>query len=33
MGNHVNIIDYMYYTYIFNPVFVKLIILTQSESD
>jgi hypothetical protein len=29
MGTHKNIIDFLYYSYLFNPVFVKLILIVN----
>lgn len=31
MGTHKNIIDFFYYSCIFNPVFVKLIVIVEKE--
>lgn len=31
MGTHKNIVDFLYYSYIFNPLFVRLILVVDKE--
>jgi len=31
MGTHKNIIDFLYYSYIFNPMFVRLILIVEKD--